>query len=98
VAGIPDLYNPPGQLSQINPNGPAVQQAKLRHWLAQNLSEPKLAPYGPSPVQAIRRHSCQPLGGAPTHEIMAQGRWKTARMVEVYTRSGEAGRAAKWLA
>ncbi len=36
--------------------------------------------------------------GAPTHEIMAQGRWKTARMVEVYTRSEEAGRAAKWLA
>ncbi len=35
--------------------------------------------------------------GAPTHEIMAQGRWKTARMVEVYTRSEEAGRAAKWL-
>ena len=29
---------------------------------------------------------------------MAQGRWKTARMVEVYTRSEEAGRAAKWLA
>ncbi len=36
--------------------------------------------------------------GAPTHEIMAQGRWKTARMVEVYTRSEEAGRAARWLA
>ena len=36
--------------------------------------------------------------GAPTHEIMAQGRWKTARMVEVYTRAEEAGRAAKWLA
>ena len=36
--------------------------------------------------------------GAPTHEIMAQGRWKTARMVEVYTRSEEAGRAAQWLA
>ncbi len=36
--------------------------------------------------------------GAPKHEIMAQGRWKTARMVEVYTRSEEAGRAAKWLA
>ena len=35
--------------------------------------------------------------GAPTHEIMAQGRWKTARMVEVYTRAEEAGRAAKWL-
>ena len=29
--------------------------------------------------------------GAPTHEIMAQGRWKTARMVEVYTRAEEAG-------
>ena len=29
---------------------------------------------------------------------MAQGCWKTARMVEVYTRSEEAGRAAKWLA
>ena len=36
--------------------------------------------------------------GAPTHEIMAQGRWKTARMVEVYTREEEAGRAARWLA
>ena len=36
--------------------------------------------------------------GAPTHGIMAQGRWKTARMVEVYTRAEEAGRAAKWLA
>ncbi|MDE0142855.1 MAG: tyrosine-type recombinase/integrase [Caldilineaceae bacterium] len=35
--------------------------------------------------------------GAPTHEIMAQGRWKTARMVELYTRAEEAGRAAKWL-
>ena len=35
---------------------------------------------------------------APTHGIMAQGRWKTARMVEVYTRAEEAGRAAKWLA
>ena len=36
--------------------------------------------------------------GAPTHEIMAQGRWKTAGMVEVYTRGEEAGRAGKWLA
>ena len=35
--------------------------------------------------------------GAPTHEIMAQGRWKSAAMVEVYTRAEEAGRAAKWL-
>ena len=35
--------------------------------------------------------------GAPTHEIMAQGRWKTARMVGVYTRGEDAGRAAKWL-
>ena len=35
--------------------------------------------------------------GAPTHEIMAQGRWKTAGMVEVYTRAEEAGRAGKWL-
>lgn len=35
--------------------------------------------------------------GAPTHEIMAQGRWKTAGMVEVYTRGEEAGRAGKWL-
>ena len=31
-------------------------------------------------------------------ESMAQGRWKTTRMVEVYTRAEEAGRAAKWLA
>ena len=29
--------------------------------------------------------------GAPTHGIMAQGRWKTARMVEVYSRAEEAG-------
>ena len=36
--------------------------------------------------------------GTSTHEIMAQGRWKTARMVEVYTRAEEAGQAAKWLA
>ena len=36
--------------------------------------------------------------GAPTHGIMVQGRWKTARMVEVYTRAEEARRAAKWLA
>ena len=35
--------------------------------------------------------------GAPTHEIMAQGRWKTAGMVETYTREEEAGRAARWL-
>ena len=35
--------------------------------------------------------------GAPMHEIMAQGRWKTARMVEVYTLAEEAGRAAQWL-
>ena len=40
----------------------------------------------------------QSTTGAPTLEIMAQGRWKTARMVEVYTRAEEAGRAAKWLA
>ena len=32
--------------------------------------------------------------GAPTQESMAQGRWKTARMVEVYTRAEEAGRCA----
>ncbi len=36
--------------------------------------------------------------GAPAHAIMTQGRWKTARMVEVYTHAEEAGRAAKWLA
>ena len=30
--------------------------------------------------------------GAPTHGIMVQGRWKTARMVEVYTRAEEARR------
>ena len=30
-----------------------------------------------------------------TASTMALGRWKTARMVEVYTRSEEAGRAAK---
>lgn len=35
--------------------------------------------------------------GAPTHEIMAQGRWKTPGMVTSYTRSENAGRAAKWL-
>ena len=33
--------------------------------------------------------------GAPTHEILAQ---ETARMVKIYTRAEEAGRAAKWLA
>ena len=36
--------------------------------------------------------------GAPTHEIMAQGRWKNAGMVADYTRAENAGRAAKWLA
>ena len=41
---IPNLYNPPGQ---INPNRPAARQARLRHRLAQGLSEAKLAPYGP---------------------------------------------------
>ena len=30
--------------------------------------------------------------------MAAQGRWQTARMIEVYTRAEEAGRAAKWLA
>ncbi|MDE0196712.1 MAG: hypothetical protein OXK78_00870 [Caldilineaceae bacterium] len=34
----------------------------------------------------------------PGGDGAAQGRWKTARMVEVYTRSEGAGRAAKWLA
>ena len=36
--------------------------------------------------------------GAPPHEIMAQVRWKMARIVEVYTQAEDAGRAAKWLA
>ncbi len=47
---VPDLYNPPGQLSQVSPNGPAVRQARLRHRLAQSLSEAQLAqlaPYSP---------------------------------------------------
>ena len=35
--------------------------------------------------------------GAPTHEIMAQGRWKSAGMVADYTRAENADRAAKWL-
>ena len=35
--------------------------------------------------------------GAPTHEIMAQGRWKSAGMVADYTRNENAERAAKWL-
>ena len=35
---------------------------------------------------------------APAHARMAPGRWKTARMVEDYTRAEETGRAAKWLA
>ena len=35
--------------------------------------------------------------GAPTHEIIAQGRWKSAGMVADYTRAETAGRAAKWL-
>ena len=33
--------------------------------------------------------------GAPTHEIMAQGRWKSAGMVADYTRAENAERAAK---
>ena len=35
--------------------------------------------------------------GAPAHEIIAQGRWKSAGMVADYTRAETAGRAAKWL-
>ena len=35
--------------------------------------------------------------GAPTHEIMSQGLWKSSEMVMAYTRSEEAGHAAKWL-
>jgi len=35
--------------------------------------------------------------GAPTHEIMAQGRWKSAGMVADYTRAENAERAAQWL-
>ena len=35
--------------------------------------------------------------GAPTHEIMAQGRWQSAGMVADYTRAENAERAAKWL-
>ena len=35
--------------------------------------------------------------GAPTHEIMAQGRWRSAGMVADYTRAENAERAAKWL-
>ncbi|MDE0077358.1 MAG: tyrosine-type recombinase/integrase [Caldilineaceae bacterium] len=35
--------------------------------------------------------------GAPTHEIMAQGRWRSAGMVADYTRNENAERAAKWL-
>ena len=34
---------------------------------------------------------------APTHEIMAQGRWRSAGMVADYTRAENAERAAKWL-
>lgn len=30
----------------VSPNGPAVRQVRLRHWLAQGLSEAKLAPDG----------------------------------------------------
>ena len=37
------------------------------------------------------------LAGAPTHEIMAQGRWRSPQMVATYTRGEEAGRAAQWL-
>jgi len=36
--------------------------------------------------------------GAPARGIMAQGRWKAVRMVEVYARAEEARRATKWLA
>ena len=35
--------------------------------------------------------------GAPTHEIMAQGRWRSAGMVADYTRAENAERTAKWL-
>ena len=35
--------------------------------------------------------------GAPTHEIMEQGRWRSTGMVADYTRAGNAERAAKWL-
>lgn len=34
--------------------------------------------------------------GAPAHGIMAQGRWKTVRVVEVYSRAEEAGRRSGW--
>ena len=35
--------------------------------------------------------------GAPTHEIMVQGRWRSAGMAADYTRAENAERAAKWL-
>ena len=47
LAGVPGLYNPPGQLSQLSPNRPAARQARLRHRLAQNLSEAQWALHGP---------------------------------------------------
>ncbi len=33
--------------------------------------------------------------GAPTHEILVLGRWKAARVVEVYTRAEESGGTLK---
>ncbi len=46
----------------------------------------------------VRLYCAQNGEAVAAHEIMTQGRWKTARKVEVYTGAEVAGRAAKWQA
>lgn len=48
--------------------------------------------FGLSDASISRRVKAAARAGAPTHEIMAHGRWRSAGMVADYTR------AAKWLA
>lgn len=50
------------------------------------------------PNLRVRRVQRMAAINAPRHEIIAQGRWKTVRIAEVYTRLEEAERVAKWLA
>jgi len=52
-----------------------------------------------APRFALRAYlQARAADGAPARGIMAQGRWKAVRMVEVYARAEEARRATKWLA
>lgn len=46
------------------------------------------------PIAMARRMA---RAGVPSHEIMAQGRWRSAGMVTAYTWAENAERAAKWL-